>query len=141
MTVIRKTKTVNAILKTFNESSGAISIVELVNKFDGVMDKTTVYRILNRLEKSEILHSFISADGLKRYAKCGTDACLSDDSEIDMCVENSNSNNEMKIHPHFLCNDCGISLCLPVKIIVPEIPNYKVESAEQLLTGKCENCS
>ena len=74
-------------------------------------------------------------------AECGTDACMSDDSEIDMCVENSNANNEMKIHPHFLCNDCGISLCLPVKIIVPEIPNYKVESAEQLLTGKCENCS
>ena len=140
MSVIRKTKTVKFILEQFNKNDEAISVVELVNKFKSKMDKTTVYRILDRLEDSDMLHSFIDNDGLKRYAKCGTDACLSDDSEIDMCVENSNSNNEMKIHPHFLCNDCGISLCLPVKIIVPEIPNYKVESAEQLLTGKCENC-
>ena len=33
------------------------------------MNKTTVYRILDRFEKEGILHWFIDNDGLKRYAK------------------------------------------------------------------------
>ena len=39
MTIIRKTKTVKALLQIFEESSDAISIVELADKVDGLMDK------------------------------------------------------------------------------------------------------
>ena len=69
MPISRKTKTVKMILDLFGETNNAISIADLVSNFRNKMNKTTVYRILNRLEESGILHSFSDKDGLKRYAK------------------------------------------------------------------------
>ena len=106
MSIIRKTKTVKLLLKEFNKSNEAISVIELIDKFNKKMDKTTVYRILDRLEDSRILHSFVDQDGLKRYAKGAS---------------NTDFNNEPEIHPHFLCEDCGTSSCLPVTIQIPDM--------------------
>ena len=125
MSIVRKTKTVELLLKTFNKSNDAISVVELVSKFSKEMNKTTVYRILDRLEESGILHSFTDQDGLKRYAKGKQD--------------NEESNN-LNMHPHFLCQDCGISSCLPINISIPPIPDYKIQSSEHLLIGQCKDC-
>ena len=51
MALSRKTKTVKMILDLFGETNNAISIVDLVSNFRNKMNKTTVYRILNRLEE------------------------------------------------------------------------------------------
>ena len=125
MSIIRKTKTVKLVLQEFDKINKAISVIDLVEKFSKKMDKTTVYRILDRLEDSGELHSFIDQEGLKRYARGGV---------------NSKFDNVLKSHPHFLCEDCGASLCLPVSIQIPEIPNYSIKSAEHFLVGRCENC-
>ena len=125
MAVIRKTKTVKLVLEAFYKANDAMSIVELVQKFNNEMDKTTVYRILERLEGSGILHSFMGKDGLKRYAKS---------------EQKFNILNDKSIHPHFICTDCGNSSCLSIKVLIPTLPNYIVESAEQLLIGKCKDC-
>ena len=126
MAIIRKTKTVKIILEVFYKNDEAMSVVELANQFKDKMDKATVYRILDRLEDSGILHSFMGKDGLKRYAKSNSQHL---------------SSNNMEIHPHFICNECGNSSCLPIKIAVPPITNYLIESAEQLLIGKCKDCN
>ena len=120
MSITRKTKSVEQVLNTFKDLN-AISIVELVDKFKHEMNKTTVYRILDRLEKSNILHSFIDNEGLKRYAK----------------NENYQS---FSNHPHFLCEDCGESSCLEIEMNVPSLPRYKIKNSEQLLIGQCEKC-
>ena len=122
MNIERKTKSVELLLNTFKDLS-AISIVDLVEKFKNDMNKTTVYRILDRLEKSNILHSFFDNEGLKRYAKNN--------------VEKSQSANQ---HPHFLCEECGISLCVAIKTKTPALPNYKIKDSEHLLVGQCEKC-
>ena len=125
MSIIRKTKTVKLVLQEFDKINKAISVIDLVEKFSKKMDKTTVYRILDRLEDSGELHSFVDQEGLKRYARGGV---------------NSKIDNVLKSHPHFLCEDCGASLCLPVSIQIPEIPKYSIKSAEHFLVGRCENC-
>ena len=125
MSIIRKTKTVKLLLAEFNKSDDAISAIELVEKFNKQMDKTTVYRILERLEDSSVLHSFVDKDGLKRYAKGNKNTHSSDNSEI---------------HPHFLCEDCGVSSCLPITISIPPVPDYTIKSAEHLLIGQCKDC-
>ena len=56
MPVIRKTKTVELLINFFNNNDKPISILELADQFVGVMDKSTFYRILERLEDSNILH-------------------------------------------------------------------------------------
>ena len=125
MSIIRKTKTVKLILQEFDKINKAISVIDLVEKFSKKMDKTTVYRILDRLEDSGELHSFVDQEGLKRYAKGGV---------------NNKIDSVLKSHPHFLCEDCGTSSCLPVSIQIPEIPNYSIKSAEYFLVGQCKNC-
>ena len=125
MGVSRKTKTVKLLLDLFDRKDSALSIVELVSTFSGKMNKSTVYRILNRLEESGLLHSFLGNDGLKRYAKGDQRPAKSKNTTM---------------HPHFLCEDCGISSCLPLEISTSSIPNYTIKSSEQLYLGQCNNC-
>ena len=125
MNISRKTKTVKLVLDLFESKNNAISVVDLVSVFKGKMNKTTVYRILNRLEESGILHSFTDRNGLKRYAK---------GNQKPGSIKDSN------LHSHFLCNDCGISSCLPLEIPIPSLPNTRIDSSDHLLTGQCENC-
>ena len=125
MALSRKTKTVKMILDLFGETNNAISVVDLVSTFRNKMNKTTVYRILNRLEESGILHSFSDKDGLKRYAKSNQ--------KID-------PDNKNDLHSHFLCDDCGVSTCLPLEIPIPKIPDYKINTSQHLLIGQCDNC-
>ena len=125
MSISRNTKTVKLLLKLFDKENNALSVVDLVSILSEKMNKTTVYRILQRLEEAGILHSFIDKDGLKRYAKGDQ--------------RKSNSANQI-IHPHFLCDDCGISSCLPIEISTPSIPNLIIKSSEQLYLGQCKNC-
>ena len=125
MSLTRKTKSLKSILEVFNSSESAISAAELVNKFKSRMDKTTVYRILERLIKSEVLHSFTDNNGVKRYVKS---------------KKNNFTAPTASEHPHFLCLDCGVSSCLTVKIKIPKIADYKVQSSEHLLIGQCKTC-
>ena len=125
MSISRNTKTVKLLLKLFDKENNALSVVDLVSILSQEMNKTTVYRILQRLEDAGILHSFVDKYGLKRYAK-GDQRTSSSDNQIN--------------HPHFLCEDCGISTCLPINISTPSIPNYIIKSSEQLYLGQCKDC-
>lgn len=125
MSLSRNTKTVKLLLKMFDKKNQAIPVIDLVSIFKKEMNKTTVYRILHRLEDSGILHSFVDKNGLKRYAKGDQ--------------RTSSSHNQIT-HPHFLCEDCGISTCLPLKISTPSIPNFIIKSSEQLYLGQCKDC-
>ena len=125
MSISRKTKTVELVLELFREKRYAIPVVDIVSIFANKMNKTTVYRILQRLEDSGILHSFLDKQGLKRYAKGDQ--------------RKSNTINQI-IHPHFLCDDCGISICLPLEISTPSIPNYTINSSDHLYSGQCQDC-
>ena len=115
MSTSRNTKTVKLLLKLFDKENNALSIAYLVSILSQEMNKTTVYRILHRLEDSGVLHSFVDKDGLKRYARGD---------------QRTSSSGNQVTHPHFLCEDCGISTCLPLKISTPSIPNYLIKSSE-----------
>ena len=98
--------------------------VELVEKMNNQMNKTTVYRILDRLEQDGLIHSFLGRNGIKWYAKC-----------------NGCSNTEhIDEHPHFQCVDCGKVDCLDIHVNIPQIPNRHIEVSQVLIQGKCEDC-
>ena len=125
MSKYKNTKSVKLIINAF-KNQNALTVVELINRFKANMNKTTVYRILERLEESKILHSFLDQNGLKRYAK------------NDKKNDSSNINSK---HSHFLCEDCGVSVCMPLEVKMPKTPNYTVKNSEHLLIGNCNNCS
>ncbi|MGI9531261.1 Fur family transcriptional regulator, partial [Lutimonas sp.] len=87
-------------------------------------NKTTIYRVLDKLEDDGVLHSFLGNNGLKWYAKC----------------HDCSANKHNDLHPHFQCLDCGKVDCLSVKVTLPKIPNRKIEVSQLLIQGKCEEC-
>ncbi|MDB2606231.1 transcriptional repressor [Zobellia sp.] len=125
MGVIRKTKAVEILLNEFNNSTVAISAKKLIDQLDTTFNKTTIYRVLDKLEDDGVLHSFLGKDGLKWYAKCNG------------CTASEHKD----LHPHFQCLSCGKVDCLTVSVDLPEIPNRKIEISQLLIQGKCEECS
>jgi len=125
MGVIRKTKSVIALQNEFsNSSSAAISVVTLIKNLGSKFNKTTIYRVLDKLEADGILHSFLGKNGLKWYAKCN--GC--------------SANKHQDLHPHFQCIDCGKVDCLDVSVVLPEIPNREIVISQLLIQGKCHEC-
>lgn len=124
MGIIRKTPSVEMLINEFQNETTAISVIELVKRLDFKINKTTIYRVLDKLEDDGILHSFLDRDGIKWYAKCNG------------CSKTAH----LDVHPHFQCTDCGKIDCLPVDVQIPKIPNRKVTASQILIQGKCEAC-
>ena len=124
MGIIRKTKSVKMLLNVFDDNQNAVSVVQLMDTFKEYMNKTTVYRILERLEQEGIVHSFLGKGGVKWYAKCSE------------CTSEHHSDK----HPHFQCKNCGNVECLPLHIPIPNIANRQIDSVEIILQGTCPNC-
>ena len=124
MVIIRKTKSVEVLLNEFNNNSSAISVTKLVTKLNSRFNKTTIYRVLDKLEDDGVLHSFLGKNGLKWYAKCN--GCSAD--------------KHKDLHPHFQCLDCGKVDCLSFNIEIPKISNRKIEFSQFLIQGQCEEC-
>jgi Fur family ferric uptake transcriptional regulator len=124
MGIIRKTKGVTLVLNIFEEKSEALSVVKLIELLKNDLNKTTIYRMLDRLEQEGIIHSFNARDGLKWYAKCKG------------CSTNSHSDK----HPHFQCTECEKVECLSLEVKIPSITNRKIDTSEILLVGQCEAC-
>lgn len=124
MGIVRKTKSTEFLLDEFQKSSGAISAVDLVKRLSSKMNKTTIYRILERLEDDGVVHSFLALNGIKWYAKCN--GC--------------SKSEHVDVHPHFECLECGKVDCLSVEISIPNLPNRSIVSSQVLIQGKCESC-
>lgn len=125
MGIIRKTPSITILLNEFQNETNAISVIELIKRLDSTLNKTTVYRVLDKLEDDGVLHSFLNNDGIKYYAPCNNGCSKSE--HLDM-------------HPHFQCVDCGKIDCLSMEIQIPKIPNREVITSQILIQGKCEDC-
>ncbi len=124
MGIIRKTKTVEILLNEFNKNEVAISAKKLIDSLGNTINKTTIYRVLDKLEDDGVLHSFLGKDGLKWYAKCN--GC--------------SSSKHTDMHPHFQCLSCGKVDCISTNVVLPNIPNRQIEFSQLLIQGKCEVC-
>jgi len=124
MGIIRKTKSVKLLIDEFEKHSNAISVITLVERLGSKMNKTTVYRILGKLEDDGFLHSFLGRNGHKWYAKCN----------------DCSSSGHQDAHAHFQCVHCGKVDCLNIDVVIPEVPNRSIDVSQVLLQGSCEAC-
>lgn len=124
MGIKRRTKSVELLMGMFNENTNAISVIELIKRVQPVLNKTTVYRVLENLEDDGVLHSFLNSNGIKCYAICN--AC--------------NHSKHEDEHPHFHCIDCGKIDCLSFDIKIPKIQNREIINSQILIQGRCESC-
>ena len=124
MGIVRQTKSLKAVLQVFDETESAISSPQLIALFQDHMNKTTVYRILERLVDEGLLHTFKGNEGISMYAKC----------------KNCSSHQHLDLHPHFQCSSCGKTQCIEEEISIPILPRHQIDSVQFLLLGVCEDC-
>jgi Fur family ferric uptake transcriptional regulator len=87
-------------------------------------DKVTVYRTLDSMISSGLVHRAFISDG-----KCHFEMA-------DKCSEN-------QCHPHFVCTDCGRTQCMP-EVSLPMASNtpagFIINRQQVRLEGLCPKC-
>ena len=124
MGVLRKTKYLEQVLQAFRQSSDALSAGMLLDALANEINKSTVYRMLQKLEDDGVIHSFQAMDQIRFYALCK--GCSSD--------------RHVDTHAHFQCTSCKRVSCVSEEIVLPTPGRARITSAEVLLTGECESC-
>jgi len=124
MGVVRKTKHLEQVLQVFRQSNEALSAGMLLDILDNATNKSTVYRMLDKLEDDGVIHSFLTMDQIRFYALC----------------KGCSSGRHVDSHAHFHCTSCKRVSCVSEEIVLPTPGRARITSAQVLLTGQCESC-
>jgi Fur family ferric uptake transcriptional regulator len=128
MKQIRSTSAKSHIQELLSESTHALSQLELQQQSEGVCDRVTVYRVLDRLILEGVVHKTVGLDGVARYALCK--ACDAD------------HDHHQHDHVHFSCEKCKEVTCLEKVVPVFKLPaKYKVKEVNFTLSGICPRCN
>lgn len=129
MKQVRNTPTKQFILGLISGSGRALSQAEIQEQTEGVCDRVTVYRVLDRLENEGDIHRVVHLDGVVRYAKCNT------------CEGDDHGHQHSHHHVHFHCTQCDAVTCL--ESVIPEFKlprNYQVTETNFSVSGICPQC-
>jgi Fur family ferric uptake transcriptional regulator len=120
----RNTKAKTEIHELIVRSDVALSHAEIQKSLDGLCDRVTIYRVLDRLLEEGAIHKIINVDGVVKYAGCHS------------CSTKHNHN-----HIHFSCQNCKSVTCLEGVVPSYNLPkNYKVSEMNFTLSGLCPRC-
>jgi len=123
---MRNTVAKTEIISLLNNSSNALSHIEIQNALNGLCDRVTIYRVLDRLIDEGLLHKIINVDGVVKYASCNKS-----------CTHKHSHN-----HVHFSCTNCKKVTCLETvepSFLMPK--NYTVTQVNFTVSGICPSCS
>lgn len=121
----RNTVAKTKITELIDHSDIALSSTEILHNLDGLCDKVTVYRVLDRLIEEGGIHKIVNVDGTVKYAKCHS------------CAETHHHN-----HLHFSCDVCKSVTCL--EDVLPAFSlskKYKINEMYFMVSGVCPNCN
>jgi Fur family ferric uptake transcriptional regulator len=115
------------ILNLFFNVPGALAHGDIERKAGEKFDRVTVYRTLQTFVEKGIIHTIPTTDNSVRYALCK-----------DNCTEGHHHDD----HVHFICLQCGATLCLE-DVVVPEIKmrrGFSINEIEVVVKGTCLDC-
>ncbi|TMI82843.1 MAG: transcriptional repressor [Bacteroidetes bacterium] len=116
------------ILSLFLSIHGALAHGDIERKAGEKFDRVTVYRTLQTFVEKGIIHTIPTTDNSVRYALCK-----------DNCTEGHHHDN----HIHFICMQCGSTLCLE-EVLVPEVrlpKGFTSSEIEVVIKGICKECN
>jgi Fur family ferric uptake transcriptional regulator len=120
----RNTKAKAKIQELIVRSDVALSHAEIQKLLNGLCDRVTIYRVLERLLEEGIIHKIVNVDGVVKYAGCHS------------CSAKHSHN-----HIHFSCQKCKSVTCLEGVEPSYKLPkNYKVSEMNFTLSGLCPQC-
>lgn len=115
------------ILELFLLQNGALAHSDIEKKSGASFDRVTVYRTLQTFVEKGIIHTIPTADNAILYALCK-----------DECSEGHHQDH----HVHFVCKQCGTTLCLEdITVPVVKLPQgYESTQVEVVVNGVCKDC-
>jgi len=124
MKLARTTTAKTEIQELIVSSSVALSHSEIQKSLEGLCDRVTIYRVLERLLDEGIIHKTVNLDGVVKYASCHS------------CLKKHSHN-----HIHFSCQKCKSVTCLEDVEPSFKMPkNYKVSEMNFTVSGLCPQC-
>lgn len=115
------------ILDLFYSQDGALAHADIEKKTGDGIDRVTIYRTLQTFEEKGIIHTIPTADNSVKYALCK-----------EQCAEGHHHDN----HVHFICDDCGKTICLD-DVLVPEVKlpkDFEPHQSNMVVNGICGEC-
>ena len=123
----RNTVAKTEIQRLVETSEVALSHADIQTALNGLCDRVTIYRVLDRLVEDGNIHKVVNVDGVVRYAGCHT------------CEEGHDHHHN---HVHFSCNNCKSVTCLDDVVPLFKLPRkYKVKEVNFTVSGLCPACS
>lgn len=116
------------ILEFFLNSPGALTHADIEKKAGHHLDRVTIYRTLQIFLEKGLIHSIPTSDDSIRYALCRN--------ECDIHGHHDD-------HVHFICDNCGKTICLE-DIHVPNIKlpaGYSSNEVNVVVSGLCKDCN
>ncbi|HWB62045.1 MAG TPA: transcriptional repressor [Chitinophagales bacterium] len=121
----RNTAAKTEVMDLINQSDVALSHSEIQSSLDGLCDRVTIYRILDRLVEEDFIHRVIDIDGGVKYASCHS------------CQTSHHHN-----HIHFSCKKCKSVTCIEDVQPSFKLPKqYKVSEVNFTVSGLCPQCA
>ena len=121
----RNTAAKTEILNLISRSGAALSHADIQKDLNGLCDRVTIYRVLDRLEEEKLIHKVVNIDGGVRYASCNS--CASAHSHS---------------HIHFSCENCKSVTCIDEVEPTFKLPiDYTVREVNFTVSGLCPQCS
>jgi Fur family ferric uptake transcriptional regulator len=121
----RNTEAKLNIIELISSSEVALSHADIQQSLNGLCDRVTIYRVLDRLIEEGQVHKVIDTDGVSKYAAC----------------RHCEAGHHHDTHAHFSCVVCKSVTCLDH--ITPNISiprKYKVKEIHLTITGVCPGC-
>lgn len=115
------------ILELFLQSRPALSHQDIERLTGSHFDRVTIYRTLQTFLEKGIIHPIHSKDTAVKYALCKDD-----------CEEGHHHDH----HVHFVCKQCGDTLCL-ADVQIPDIKlpgGYSQANVDVVVSGMCASC-
>ncbi|MDT0678547.1 Fur family transcriptional regulator [Autumnicola musiva] len=122
----RKTQHQKDVLELLKSSDKALTADEIRESLTGKINKTTVYRMLERFSDAGKVHLITGQEGKSYYAFCNS------------C--NEDHENSIHNHLHFQCENCGHVECLSESITLPSLKGYEIHETQLLVIGICKKC-
>lgn len=121
----RNTAAKTEILKCISQSEVALSHAEIQLLLEGLCDRVTIYRVLDRLTEEGAIHRIVNIDGVVKYANCRN--CSTDHKHS---------------HIHFSCQKCKSVTCMEDVEPAFNLPaRYQVAEVNFTVSGICPRCA
>ena len=121
----RNTPAKKMIMELLQAANSALSQERIEAEVKGVMDRVTIYRVLNRFCEDGVTHKILADDGKFYFALCHS------------CEEHNHAHD----HFHFRCLGCEKVECLREQVTFTLPDGYRLQNSSSWITGYCKSCA